>query len=155
MVSVFAQGANRGASFFADGDDVDTCAALLRFDDDTLATVTATRYNGAGHDVRLEVCGSKDARFVGLDDRAPLPSAEPELSWQRSAAPYATFMERFHEAYVRDVYKGQHRPRARPPTALEALYVAEACDRSRRTGQPVAVADLRSAGGNGGTATGT
>ncbi len=65
IVSVYAQGANRGDPCFTDGDDVDTCAALLRFDDDTLATVTATRYNGAGHDVRLEVCGSKGARIVG------------------------------------------------------------------------------------------
>ncbi|WP_066931997.1 Gfo/Idh/MocA family oxidoreductase, partial [Streptomyces sp. NBRC 110611] len=62
VVSVYAQGGNRGAPFFAEADDVDTCAALLRFDDDTLATVTATRYNGAGHDVRLEVCGSEGAR---------------------------------------------------------------------------------------------
>ncbi|MFJ6749870.1 Gfo/Idh/MocA family oxidoreductase [Streptomyces sp. NPDC091266] len=154
VVSVYAQGANRGASFFADGDDVDTCAALLRFDDDTLATVTATRYNGAGHDVRLEVCGSEGARFVGLDDRAPLPSAEAQLSWQRSASPYATFMERFHDAYVRelgvfaDVAAGRAPSPCSPAEALEALYVAEACDRSRRTGQPVAVADVRATPGS-------
>lgn len=150
IVSVYAQGANRGAPFFADGDDVDTCAALLRFDDDTLATVTATRYNGAGHDVRLEVCGSKGARIVGLDDRAPLPSAEPHVSWRRSA-PYATFMERFHDAYITelaafvDVAAGRTESPCSPAEALEALYVAEACDRSRRTGEPVRVADVRTA----------
>ncbi|MFE4018315.1 Gfo/Idh/MocA family oxidoreductase [Streptomyces sp. NPDC059101] len=155
VVSVYAQGANRGADFFADGDDVDTCAALLRFDDDTLATVTATRYNGAGHDVRLEVCGSAGARFVGLDDRAPMPSAEAELSWRRADAPYATFMERFHDAYVTElgvfveVAAGRTPNPCNPAEALEALYVAEACDRSRRTGRPVAVADVRAAAGNG------
>ena len=84
VVSVSAFGANRGAPFFAEAGDVDTCAALLRFDDDLLGTVTATRYNGAGHDVRLELCGSKDARFVGLDDRAPMPTAERSVSWQRA-----------------------------------------------------------------------
>ncbi|QRX92378.1 Gfo/Idh/MocA family oxidoreductase [Streptomyces noursei] len=155
VVSVYAQGANRGADFFAEGDDVDTCAALLRFDDDTLATVTATRYNGAGHDVRLEVCGSKGARFVGLDDRAPLPSAETRLSWQRADAPYATFMERFHGAYVTElavfveVAAGRAPSPCTPAEALEALYVAEACDRSRRTGRPVAVADVRAGEGGG------
>ncbi|MEU7261752.1 Gfo/Idh/MocA family oxidoreductase [Streptomyces rimosus] len=155
VVSVYAQGANRGASFFADGDDVDTCAALLRFDDDTLATVTATRYNGAGHDVRLEVCGSKGARIVGLDDRAPLPSAEPHVSWQRSA-PYTTFMERFHDAYVTelgafvDVAAGRADSPCSPAEALEALYIAEACDRSCRTGEPVRVADVRTAAGESG-----
>ncbi|MFC9237204.1 Gfo/Idh/MocA family oxidoreductase [Streptomyces decoyicus] len=153
VVSVYAQGANRGAPFFADGDDVDTCAALLRFDDDTLATVTATRYNGAGHDVRLEVCGSEGARFVGLDDRAPLPSAEAKLSWQRAADPYATFMERFHDAYVTElgvfaeVVAGRAPSPCSPAEALEALYVAEACERSRRSGEPVAVADVRATAG--------
>ncbi|GAA0483124.1 Gfo/Idh/MocA family protein [Streptomyces olivaceiscleroticus] len=148
VVSVFAQGANKGEPFFADGDDVDTCAALLRFDDDTLATVTATRYNGAGHDVRLEACGSKGARFVGLDDRAPMPTAEARLSWQQ-ATPYATFMERFHDAYVTEltafteVVAGRAVNPCPVSDALEALYVAEACERSRRTGEPVAIADVR------------
>ncbi|UNO41934.1 Gfo/Idh/MocA family oxidoreductase [Streptomyces sp. MST-110588] len=148
VVGVYAQGANRGAPYFSEAGDVDTCAALLRFDDDTLATVTATRYNGAGHDVRLEVCGSKGARFVGLDDRAPMPSAQPGLSW-RQAAPYATYMERFHDAYVAEltafteVAAGRAQSPCSPAEALEALYVAEACDRSRRTGEPVTIADVR------------
>lgn len=154
VVSVYAQGANRGESFFAEGDDVDTCAALLRFDDDTLATVTATRYNGAGHDVRLEVCGSKGTRIVGLDDRAPLPSAEPHVSWQQSA-PYTTYMERFHDAYVTElavfveVAAGRAENPCSPAEALEALYIAEACDRSRRTGEPVEIADVRAAEASG------
>ncbi|MFB6440367.1 Gfo/Idh/MocA family oxidoreductase [Streptomyces sp. NPDC056411] len=153
VVSVYAQGANRGAPFFADGDDVDTCAALLRFDDDTLATVTATRYNGAGHDVRLEVCGSEGARFVGLDDRAPLPSAEPKLSWRRATDPYDSFMERFHDAYVTElgrfteVAAGRTPSPCTPADALEALYVAEACERSRRTGAPVTLAEVRDTAG--------
>ncbi|MET9293988.1 Gfo/Idh/MocA family oxidoreductase [Streptomyces sp. NPDC003077] len=148
VVSVYAQGANRGASFFAESGDVDTCAALLRFDDDTLATVTATRYNGAGYDARLEVCGSEGARFVGLDDRAPMPTAEPRLSWRQSA-PYATFMERFQDAYVAEltafveVVAGRAENPCPPVDALEALYVAEACERSRRIGEPVRMDEIR------------
>ncbi|MCF6525726.1 Gfo/Idh/MocA family oxidoreductase [Streptomyces sp. JJ36] len=148
VVSVYAQGANRGAPFFRTGDDVDTCAALLRFDDDVLATVTATRYNGAGHDVRLEICGSEDSRIVGLDDRAPLPTAEARVSWRRDA-PYTTFMERFHDAYVAElghfteVAAGRAESPCTPAEALEALYVAEACDLSRRTGEPVELAAVR------------
>lgn len=148
VVSVHALGANRGESFFREGGDVDTCAALLRFDDDTLATVSASRYNGAGHDVRLEICGSEGALFVGLDDRAPMPTAERRVSRQQ-ATPYATFMERFHTAYVEeltnfvDVAAGQAASPCTPAEALEALYVAEACDRAYRTGRPVEVAELR------------
>ena len=148
VVTVSAWGTNRGAGFFTESGDVDTAVALLRFDDDLLGTVTATRYNGAGHDVRLEVCGSRDARFVGLDDRAPMPTAERTLSWQR-ATPYATFMERFHDAYVAeltcftDVVAGRTPSPCSPAEALEALYIAEACELSRHRGLPVDVAEVR------------
>ena len=144
IVEVQAWGANKGADFFRAGDDVDTVAAVLRFDDDTLATVSATRYNGAGHDVRLEVCGSKGARFVGLNDRAPMPTAEAALSWHRDR-PYTTFMERFHDAYIAelttfvDVAAGRVPSPCTAADALQALYVAEACDLSRREGVPVRV----------------
>ena len=52
VVSVYATGSNKGADFFAEAGDVDTGAALLTLDDGTLAQVSSTRYNGAGH-VRL------------------------------------------------------------------------------------------------------
>ena len=55
---VFAVGANKGEPFFTEAGDVDTAAATLVLDDGTLVSVTATRYNGAGHDVRMEVHGS-------------------------------------------------------------------------------------------------
>lgn len=148
VVSVHAMGANRGEPFFREAGDVDTYVATLRFDDDMLATVTATRYNGAGHDVRLEVCGSAGALFVGLDDRAPMPSAEPHVSWRRST-PYATYLERFHDAYVAElrafveVAAGRAGSPCTATEALEALYVAEACERSRLCGGPVQLADVR------------
>lgn len=135
VVSVYATGANRGAAFFAEGGDVDTAAAVLTFDDGTLATATATRYNGAGHDVRLEVCGSEGAMFVGNDERAPLPSAEAGVGWP-SGSPYRTFMERFRSAYSRelrtfvDVVAGSAANPCTPAEALEALHVAEACQLS-------------------------
>ncbi|MFR9675470.1 Gfo/Idh/MocA family oxidoreductase [Streptomyces sp. TR06-5] len=148
VVSAYALGSDRGADFFREAGDIDTGAALLRFDDDVLATVTATRYNGAGHDVRLEVCGVDGSRIVGLDDRAPLPSAEPRLSWRRDR-PYATFADRFASAYAAelaafvDVAAGRSASPCTPGDALEALHVAEACERSRRTGRPVEVAEVR------------
>lgn len=148
VVSVHAVGANRGEQFFAEAGDIDTYVATLRFDDDMLATVTATRYNGAGYDVRLEVCGSAGARVVGLDDHAALPSAEPHVSWTR-ATPHPSFMERFHEAYVTElrtfveVAAGRAENPCGPDQALEALYVAVACELSRSTGASVEVAAVR------------
>lgn len=149
VVSVHAVGANRGEPFFSAAGDVDTYVATLRFDDDMLATATSTRYNGAGHDVRLEICGSAGARVVGLDDHAALPSAEPHVSWARSS-PYPTFMERFHDAYIAElstfveVAAGRVENVCGPEDALEALYVAEACEQSRATGGTVEVASVRS-----------
>ncbi|MGH3437458.1 MAG: Gfo/Idh/MocA family protein [Sciscionella sp.] len=150
VVSVYALGANRGADIFTVSGDVDTGAALLRFDDGALATVTLTRYNGIGHDVRLEVCGSQGAMFVGHDERAPMPSAEAGISWP-SGEPYQTFMERFHDAYLAemrrflDVVAGRAASPCSAADALAALYVAEACERSRHEARPVELAEVRAA----------
>lgn len=148
VVSAYGFGANRGEAFFTEGGDVDTAAALLRLEDETLATVSATRYNGAGHDVRLEVCGSQGALFVGNDEHAPLPSAEQGITWPSGRA-YPTFAERFHDAYLAemwaflDVVAGNAESPCTAADALEALYIAEACERSRLEGRPVEVDEVR------------
>lgn len=150
VLTVQAMGANGGADFFRSAGDVDTCAALLRLEGDLIATVTATRYNGAGHDVRLEVCGSTGTLVVGLDDHAALPSAEARISWRRTT-PHATFAERFHAAYAAElrhfteVVAGRATSGCTAQDALEALYVAEACERSRAEERPVAVDEIRTA----------
>lgn len=74
---VYATGSDAGPAMFREAGDVDTAAALLTLDDGTLATATATRCNGAGYDVRMELAGELDQISVGLDDRTPLTSAEP------------------------------------------------------------------------------
>ena len=58
VAQVYALGVNRGAAYFGAAGDVDECAALLTLDDGTLATVQASRYNGAGYDVRMELAGT-------------------------------------------------------------------------------------------------
>ena len=87
---VYATGSNRGANYFLQAGDVDTAAALLTLEDDTLAFISATRYNAAGYDVRLELLGSQGSISVGLDDRLPLRSAEPGVTWPAGTA-YAVF----------------------------------------------------------------
>ena len=76
VASVFASGANKGAAFFSEAGDVDTAAAILTLDDGTLVSVTATRYNGGGHDVRMEVFGSDGTIGVGYDQSLAVTSAE-------------------------------------------------------------------------------
>jgi myo-inositol 2-dehydrogenase/D-chiro-inositol 1-dehydrogenase len=148
IVEVFATGANRGADFFTAADDVDTAAAVLTLDDESLAVVSATRYNGAGYDVRLEVLGSRDSISVGLDDRLPLRSAEPGTPKPAGVA-YPNFMERFGPAYAAELTDFVNLVATGAPSpctvedALEAFYVAEACELSRHEGRPVQVAQVR------------
>lgn len=145
---VYAVGANRGADFFKDAGDVDTAAALLTLDDDTLALVSGTRYNARGYDVRLEVLGSRDSISVGLEDRLPLRSAESGVTFP-AGTPYPAFLERFRAAYVAeltaftDMVAGRATATCTVADALEAFYVAEACELSRREHRPVDVNEVR------------
>ena len=109
IVEVSAYGANKGDDFFTEGGDVDTVAAVCRFDDDTLATVSATRYNGAGHDVRLEVL-----RFQECTHRRPRRPRRPAdrrgahlLATGRRAVPDV------HAALPRCLRRGTRRVRRR------------------------------------------
>jgi myo-inositol 2-dehydrogenase / D-chiro-inositol 1-dehydrogenase len=144
VVEVYATGGNRGEEFFAAAGDVDTGSALLTLDDGTLAQVAGTRYNPAGYDVRLELLGSRDSLGVGLDDRLPLRSAEPGVSFPAGPA-YPGFLERFRPAYVAELAafldlaaNGGTSP-CTVADALAAFRVAEACERSRATRRPVGV----------------
>lgn len=142
VVSVYATGANRGEAFFGEYGDIDAAAALLTLDDNTFVMVNGTRYNGAGHDVRMEVLGSKGSLAVGLDDHAALTSAEAGVTFPAGPA-HGTFMERFHPAYVAEltafteVVAAKREVPCTVRDALEAFRIAEACEISRRENRPV------------------
>lgn len=97
-VTVYAVGSNNGDPAIGLAGDVDTALAAVTLDDGTLASVSASRYNGAGHDVRLEIQGSTATMVVGLDQHAALRSAEPGSPFP-SGPPHLTFAERFASAY--------------------------------------------------------
>ena len=144
VASVFATGANKGEDFFTEAGDVDTAAALLRLTDDTLVTVTATRYSGAGHDVRMELMGSAGTLGVGYDDSLAVRSAESGVDYPRGPQKWS-FMERFAPAYRSelaafcDLVAGRASSPCTVRDALEAFRIAEACELSRTTGQPVSL----------------
>ena len=148
VASVWATGANKGAAFFAEAGDVDTAAAVLTLDDGTLASVTGSRYNGGGYDVRLEVAGSEGMVAVGLDERAPLRSAEPGVVWPPEP-PYVSFHDRFAAAYAAELADfvahalGRIDNPCPPEDALEALYVAEAAQLSLDEGRQVQMEEVR------------
>ena len=147
VASVYAVGANKGARFFTEGGDIDTGAAVLTLDDGTLVTASATRYNGGGHDVRMEVMGSEGTIGVGYDDSLAVRSVEEGADYPRGPQKWS-FMERFLPAYRTeltafcDVVAGRAGTPCTVADALEAFRVAEACEISRATGRPVQMSEI-------------
>ncbi|MFE4370403.1 Gfo/Idh/MocA family oxidoreductase [Streptomyces sp. NPDC056835] len=147
VVEVYATGSDAGPAMFREAGDVDTAAAVLTLDDGTLATATATRCNGAGYDVRMELAGELDQFAVGLDDRTPITSTEPK-SPPPPDNPWPGFLERFAPAYEAEldaflqVVTGELDNPCDGREALHALRIAEACERSRRERRPVRLSEL-------------
>ncbi|NED96756.1 Gfo/Idh/MocA family oxidoreductase [Phytoactinopolyspora alkaliphila] len=150
VAEVYAIGANRGASYFADAGDVDQSAAVLTLDDGTIATAQGSRYNGGGYDVRMELAGTVSTYAVGLDDHTALVSAEPGVAFP-SGTPYREFWSRFLPAYQAeinvfiDVAAGKQDSPCTVADALESFYVAEAATLSRQEHRPVRVEEVRRA----------
>ena len=148
VVGVYATGSNRGDAFFAEAGDVDTSSALLTLDDDTLVVVSNSRYNHRGYDVRMELHGSRDSVAVGLDDKLPVRSVEPDVSFP-SGEPHQFFMDRFAAAFraelaaFTEVVAHQRTSPCTVADALEASWIAEACSTSLGQGRFVAMEDVR------------
>ncbi|MFF7154962.1 Gfo/Idh/MocA family oxidoreductase [Streptomyces sp. NPDC008139] len=148
ITEVYATGANGGDDFFRAAGDADTAAALLTLEGGVLATATATRYHGAGYDVRMELAGTDDQIAVGVGPRTPLRSMEPVAVAALPPAPWPGFLDRFAAAYRAElaaflrVVRGLEPNPCEGREALRALLVAEACEVSRRERRPVTVADV-------------
>jgi myo-inositol 2-dehydrogenase / D-chiro-inositol 1-dehydrogenase len=147
VVEVFAMGANRGDQVFVDCGDVDESVTLLRLDDGTLATLHGSRYNGAGYDVRMELAGTKGTVVVGLDDRVPLRSVEPGVTFP-TGEPWPAFWPRFTPAYRAEMTafvamaRGESASPCTVEEALQAVLVAEAAERSRHENRPVRLTEI-------------
>ncbi|WP_418959906.1 Gfo/Idh/MocA family oxidoreductase [Streptomyces tritici] len=147
VVEVYATGSDAGPAMFREAGDVSAAAAVLTLDDGTLATATAGRCNGAGYDVRMELAGERDQIAVGLDARTPLSSVEPEGP-PPAEKPWSGFLERFAPAYEAELDAFVRLVRGEAPNpcdgreALQALRIAEACERSRRERRPVALTEV-------------
>ncbi|WP_405913703.1 Gfo/Idh/MocA family oxidoreductase [Streptomyces sp. NBC_00963] len=147
VAEVYATGSDAGPAMFREAGDVDTAAALLTLDDGTLVTATATRCNGAGYDVRMELAGELDQISVGLGDRTPVTSTEPQGP-PPADRPWPGFLERFAPAYEAEldaflrVARGELANPCDGREALAALRIAEACELSRRERRPVRTDEL-------------
>ncbi|WP_413250103.1 Gfo/Idh/MocA family oxidoreductase [Sinomonas flava] len=144
ITEVYAKGSNNGDPAIGEAGDVDTALAVVTFDDGTVGTVSATRYNGAGHDVRLEIQGSKSSVMVGLDDKTALRSTEAGVAFPAGET-HKTFAERFDAAYRAELVAfvelvlGERENPCTPEDAVAASRVADAAQESLETGAPVQV----------------
>ena len=144
IVEVYAKGSNNGDPAIGRVGDVDTALAVVTFDDGTMGTVSATRYNGAGHDVRLEIQGSRRSLMVGLDDKTAIASTEPGVHFP-AGEPHKTFAERFDQAYRSEMAafveltQGQRENPCTPEDAVAASRVADAAQESLLAGRAVEV----------------
>ncbi|MFC4467584.1 Gfo/Idh/MocA family oxidoreductase [Streptomyces xiangluensis] len=147
VTQVYAMGSDAGPAMFREARDIDTAAAVLTLGDGTLATATATRMNGAGYDVRMELAGELDQIGVGLDDRTPIGSTEP-TGPPPATKPWTGFLERFAPAYEAELHafvevvRGERANPCDGREALHALRIAEACELSRHERRLVSLAEI-------------
>lgn len=145
IVEVYSRGSNNGDPAIGEVGDVDTALAVVTFDDGSIGTVSASRYNGAGHDVRLEIQGSGGTVMVGLDEKSAMVSAENRTGFP-SGEPHKTFAERFEQAYRSEMAAfvelilGERENPCTPEDAVAASRIADAAQESLATGTPVKVA---------------
>jgi myo-inositol 2-dehydrogenase / D-chiro-inositol 1-dehydrogenase len=149
IVEVYADGAVRETAWFADHDDVDVAAAVLRLSGGALAILSGARHDPLGYDVRLEAFGTRDSVAVGVDEHSPLRSLEAGVPPPRPPL-YGNFMQRFESAYRDELAAFAATVRDGGPSACTlhearaALQVALAADRSRIERRPVAVGEVAS-----------
>jgi myo-inositol 2-dehydrogenase / D-chiro-inositol 1-dehydrogenase len=145
---VVAVGTSQTVDYIAAAGDADTAASILTLSEGTLAVVSNTRTNGRGHDVRLELLGTQDSVAAGLDERTPLRSSDPSITFP-GGQPWDFFMDRFADAFraelaaFADVVAGDRPSPCTLHDAVEASLVAEAATRSAREHRPVRLDELR------------
>ena len=150
VVEVYAVGGNRGAEYIKEAGDADTTGAILTLDDGTIAVVSNSRHNARGYDVRMEIHGFTDSIAVGLEDKLPLRSVEPGVTFP-AGTPHDFFMDRFTEAYraeltaFTEVVAGSRPSPCTVADALEAGWIADACTLSLQQHRPVTIAEVRTA----------
>ena len=143
IAKVYATQAVREHQQYAKYDDADVSLISLTTTSGVQVAITGTRHDPVGHDVRLEIFGSKDSLAIGLNKKTPIHDIEGEINF--APVRYKGFIERFREAFAKEsqafhqLTKGEISNPCPPKSAREALRVAIACEESIKTGQPVNV----------------
>jgi myo-inositol 2-dehydrogenase/D-chiro-inositol 1-dehydrogenase len=144
---VYCVGNAEGFPQYAKYDDYATAVALITLADGTPVTLTWTRHDPLGHDVRAEVFGSRDSVAVGLGPRMPLRSVEAGVPPPEGPA-WTIFLDRWDDAYhdellaFVEVAAGRLENPCTPKDGVEALRLAEALTISARERRVVNMAEI-------------
>ena len=147
VVEVYATGSARGSAAFAENHDFSDSVAILTFDDGTVGSVHSSRYNGQGHEVRLDLMGTEGAANVGLDNKVAFRSVEDGVTFPPEE-PWHDFIERFKPCYEREMDHFLNNTMKGLPSActaadaVAALKIALACNLSRDEHRPVRVDEI-------------
>jgi myo-inositol 2-dehydrogenase/D-chiro-inositol 1-dehydrogenase len=110
-------------------------------------SISGTRHDPRGHDVRFEIFGSKDSVSAGLAPRTPLNLLDPGIAL--SDKPYSGFVDRFREAFRQETkayieWLAGNRPNpCSPDSARSGICIAIACEISAREKRVVKVSEVR------------
>lgn len=146
IATVHATRAIRGEGDYAHYDDADVTKIIAVTESGVPASISGTRHDARGHDVRLEAFGARDSLSAGITARTPLRTLDgPDVSID--VDPYTGFVDRFREAFRAestafiDMVAGAPNP-CPPQAALAAIRAAVACEVSARTGRSVDVREV-------------
>jgi myo-inositol 2-dehydrogenase / D-chiro-inositol 1-dehydrogenase len=154
VAELYAAGAVRNFPVFEANDDVDTAVVSMRLTDGTLATLSQTRHDPLGYDIRMEIVGSRDSVSIGLGPRTPLHLLDPGARVEE-APPWDGFISRFETAYRAELLAFLQLVRGEMPspcTAREAhaaIALAVAATRSRHEQRVIVAQELRAIGAIG------
>ena len=144
--SVFATKAVRENFDYADFNDADVSTVLVKMQNGVQVLVNGTRQSPLGHDVRLEVFGSKNSVAAGLNSRTPLKTIEQDVHMNDN--PYTGFVDRFRQAFKNETESfvsftlGKIDNPCPPEAALESLRIAIACEESVAKQAAIVVAEV-------------
>ena len=148
VVEVYATGSVQGADVFRELDDPDSAAVVLTLESGAHGVVSNSRYNASGYDVRLEVHGSEGAVAAGLEERWPIRSVEPGVTFP-GGRPHTFFMDRLADAFraelaaFTEVVAGTRESPCTVAEAVEVGWIAEAADLSYHQHRPVRMDEVR------------
>jgi myo-inositol 2-dehydrogenase/D-chiro-inositol 1-dehydrogenase len=140
---VYATQAVREHQQYAKYNDADVSLISVTTVSGVQIAITGTRHNPVGHDVRIEIFGSKDSLAVGLNRKTPIHDLDAKLSFAETR--YQGFVERFREAFAAETsafyqfVSGKIANPCPPESAREALRVAIACEESVKSGGAVSI----------------